>query len=90
MSSIQIRVPSIGVLHSEQAEGNLIIIRPELRVKTDQRYFQNVVAVPTISGGGVSNMVAPISGNSLGLVRAQVSHGVRQVSDFTFLNKFFY
>merc|ERR1711884_890847 len=40
---------------------------------------QNVVAVPTISGGGVSNMVAPISGNSLGLVRAQVSHGVRQV-----------
>lgn len=40
---------------------------------------QNAVAVPTISGGGGANMVAPISGNSLGLVRAQVSHGVRQV-----------
>ena len=61
-----------------------------MRLKTDLRYFQNVVAVPTISGGGVSNMVAPICGSSLGLVRAQVSHGVRQVTDFTFLNKFFY
>merc|ERR1712038_925352 len=40
---------------------------------------QNVVAVPTISGGGGVNMIAPISGNSPGLIKAQVSHGVRQV-----------
>jgi len=40
---------------------------------------QNVVAVPTISGGGGLNMIAPISANNPGLVKAQVSHGVRQV-----------
>lgn len=31
------------------------------------------------SGGGVSNMVAPLSGQSLGLYRAQVTHGIREV-----------
>ncbi|KAF2883972.1 hypothetical protein ILUMI_22200 [Ignelater luminosus] len=32
------------------------------------------------SGGGVSNMVAPLSGQSLGLQRAQVTHGVRELT----------
>jgi len=39
---------------------------------------QGSIAVPYGSGGGVG-MVAPISGLSPGLARAQVSHGVRQV-----------
>ena len=39
--------------------------------------FQTALSVPAKSYGG--GMVAPISGDSLGLVRAQVSHGVRQV-----------
>merc|ERR1712183_1265098 len=40
---------------------------------------QNAVAVPTITGGTGANMIAPISANNPGLVKAQVSHGVRQV-----------
>lgn len=40
---------------------------------------QNAVAVPTIRGGTGVNMIAPISANNPGLVKAQVSHGVRQV-----------
>ena len=44
------------------------------------KYLQNVVAVPTISSGAGVNMIAPISANNPGLVKAQVSHGVRQVS----------
>jgi len=40
---------------------------------------QNAVAVPTISGAAGTNMIAPLSANNLGLVKAQVSHGVRQV-----------
>ena len=47
--------------------------------------FQSSVAVPGSFGvSGVSSgvtMVAPISGHSPGLARAQVSHGVRQVSE---------
>ena len=46
--------------------------------------FQSSVAVPGSFGvSGVGNgvtMLAPISGQSPGLARAQVSHGVRQVS----------
>jgi len=38
---------------------------------------KTALSLPTSSYGG--GMVAPISGNSPGLVRAQVSHGVRQV-----------
>ena len=38
---------------------------------------QTALSVPASSYGG--GMVAPISGDSPGLVRAQVSHGVRQV-----------
>uniref|UniRef100_A0A131XIF7 Putative pdz domain-containing protein n=1 Tax=Hyalomma excavatum TaxID=257692 RepID=A0A131XIF7_9ACAR len=43
---------------------------------------QNQVAVPqpTGSSGFLSNMVAPISGSSLGLKRAHVSHGIREVT----------
>merc|ERR1719510_373420 len=40
---------------------------------------QNAVAVPTMSSGAGLNMIAPISANNPGLVKAQVSHGVRQV-----------
>lgn len=41
---------------------------------------QNQVAVPQHMGtGSLLNMVAPISGSSLGLKRAQVSHGIREV-----------
>merc|ERR1719471_732449 len=40
---------------------------------------QNAVAVPTITGGTGANMIAPLSANNPGLVKAQVSHGVRQV-----------
>ena len=47
--------------------------------------FQSSVAVPGSFGvSGVSSgvtMLAPISGHSPGLARAQVSHGVRQVSE---------
>ena len=44
-------------------------------------------------GGGVVatngvGMVAPISGHSPGLVRAQVSHGVRQVTQLRQLGKY--
>ena len=48
------------------------------------KYLQNAVAVPTISGAAGANMIAPLSANNLGLVKAQVSHGVRQVSKITF------
>ncbi|XP_037582841.1 syntenin-1-like [Dermacentor silvarum] len=42
---------------------------------------QNQVAVPQPvgTGGFLSNMVAPISGSSVGLKRAHVSHGIREV-----------
>lgn len=42
---------------------------------------QNQVAVPqpVATGGFLSNMVAPISGSSVGLKRAHVSHGIREV-----------
>ncbi|XP_046405676.1 syntenin-1-like [Ischnura elegans] len=46
----------------------------------------NAVAVPqshapVVSGGHtVSNMIAPISGQSQGLIRAQVSHGIREIT----------
>uniref|UniRef100_A0A023GLA4 PDZ domain-containing protein n=1 Tax=Amblyomma triste TaxID=251400 RepID=A0A023GLA4_AMBTT len=41
---------------------------------------QNQVAVPQHMGtSSLSNMVAPISGSSLGLKRAHVSHGIREV-----------
>ena len=48
-------------------------------------YSQTAVSVSASGGGGVVatngvGMVAPISGHSPGLVRAQVSHGVRQVA----------
>ena len=48
-------------------------------------YSQTAVSVSGPGGGGVVatngvGMVAPISGHSPGLVRAQVSHGVRQVA----------
>ena len=48
-------------------------------------YLQTAVSVSGPGGGGVVatngvGMVAPISGHSPGLVRAQVSHGVRQVA----------
>ncbi|XP_070397280.1 syntenin-1-like [Dermacentor albipictus] len=43
---------------------------------------QNQVAVPQPAGTGgfLSNMVAPISGSSVGLKRAHVSHGIREVT----------
>ena len=44
--------------------------------------FQSSVAVPGsygVSGVNGVTMLAPISGQSPGLTRAQVSHGVRQV-----------
>ena len=45
-------------------------------------YFQSVVPTGdrSVSSTNGSTLVAPISGHSPGLVRAQVSHGVRQVS----------
>ena len=49
--------------------------RPVRKIVTI-KYLQNAVAVPTIRG---VNMIAPISANNPGLVKAQVSHGVRQV-----------
>ena len=52
-------------------------------------YLQTAVSVSGPGGGGVVatngvGMVAPISGHSPGLVRAQVSHGVRQVAQKIF------
>ena len=44
------------------------------------KYLQNAVAIPTIPRGTGVNMIAPISANNPGLIKAQVSHGVRQVS----------
>jgi syntenin-1 len=43
--------------------------------------YLNRAVVPVENRGvaGVSNMVAPLSGNSVGLVRAQVTHGVREL-----------
>merc|ERR1712066_86126 len=55
------------------------VIRANMPEYLPSNQSQNVVAVPTISGGGGVNMIAPISGNSPGLIKAQVSHGVRQV-----------
>lgn len=44
--------------------------------------YQNQVAVPqpVATGSRLSMMVAPISGTSLGLKRAEVSHGIREVT----------
>jgi len=55
------------------------VIRANMPEYLPSNQHQNVVAVPTISGGGGLNMIAPISGNNPGLIKAQVSHGVRQV-----------
>ncbi|GFG39595.1 hypothetical protein Cfor_03365 [Coptotermes formosanus] len=38
------------------------------------------VAVPAASAGPLARMVAPLSGQSLGLQRAQVTHGVRELT----------
>ncbi|XP_049858897.1 syntenin-1-like [Schistocerca gregaria] len=38
------------------------------------------VAVPSATGGPLSGMIAPLSGQSLGLKRAQVTHGVRELT----------
>merc|ERR1719411_1977744 len=46
---------------------------------TLNRQPRNAVAVPNITGGPGANMIAPISANNPGLIKAQVSHGVRQV-----------
>ena len=42
-------------------------------------FLQMTVAVPA-SARPLSGLVAPLSGQSLGLQRAQVTHGVREVS----------
>lgn len=38
------------------------------------------VAVPTASSGPLTGIVAPLSGQSLGLQRAQVTHGIRELT----------
>lgn len=38
-----------------------------------------LASMEVVSPGGVSNMVAPLSGQSLGLQRAQVTHGIREL-----------
>jgi hypothetical protein len=43
-------------------------------------YLQTAVAVPAAPSGPLAGMVAPLSGQSLGLQRAQVTHGIREVS----------
>nr|CAD7427707.1 unnamed protein product [Timema monikensis] len=42
--------------------------------------IQRHVALPASSTGPLAGMIAPISGHSLGLQRAQVSHGLREVT----------
>jgi hypothetical protein len=42
--------------------------------------LQSAVAVPVAPSGPRAGMVAPLSGQSLGLQRAQVTHGIREVS----------
>jgi len=55
------------------------VIRANMPEYLPGNQTQNVVAVPTISAGPGVNMIAPISANNPGLLKAQVSHGVRQV-----------
>jgi len=43
-------------------------------------FFQTAVAVPAASTGRLTGMVAPLSGQSLGLQRAQVTHGIRELT----------
>lgn len=40
----------------------------------------SAVAVPAASTGPLAGMVAPVSGQSLGLLRAQVTHGIRELT----------
>lgn len=42
--------------------------------------LQREVALSSMNIGPISGMIAPLSGNSLGLQRAQVTHGIREVS----------
>lgn len=42
------------------------------------------VSIPAPSGP-LAGMIAPLSGQSLGLQRAQVTNGIREVSKFTYI-----
>lgn len=46
--------------------------------------FQMLVRTP-ITSGPLAGMVAPLSGQSLGLQKAQVTNGIREVSIFPYL-----
>lgn len=46
--------------------------------------FQMMVRTP-VTSGPLAGMVAPLSGQSLGLQRAQVTNGIREVSNLPYL-----
>nr|CAD7393779.1 unnamed protein product [Timema cristinae] len=49
-------------------------------VEEEEVEINRHVALPASSTGPLAGMIAPISGHSLGLQRAQVSHGLREVT----------
>jgi len=51
----------------------------ELQPSTDSTQPRSTSLYTSLSAGSTQSLTAPLSGNSLGLQRAQVSHGIRQV-----------
>lgn len=60
-------------------------LSPEVLAELTSQYAvaipqPSAVAVPAASTGPLAGMVAPLSGQSLGLMRAQVTHGIRELT----------
>lgn len=69
-----------GINRSCGSTEMLVLCGITAQLTTIHIYLQTAVAVPAAPSGPLAGMVAPLSGQSLGLQRAQVTHGIREVS----------